>query len=245
MKNKDFFYLQYDKVCWKNQEKTKINFFINDYIIREIILKHKGNNISIFDIGFGIGYFFRMLLSKIKGKYKNIVIEGCEPSQVNYNYFLKKRPKKLPAGVVINTFKSTFQDFQTDNKFDFVTAIYVFSVFLLEDLDDVVRKIYSMLKNEGKFILVLAEEKYLENKLKIKKDLFIEKRNITYKGKKFKEFLHYSDIPKIGKIIDCNREEAFYIYLFQNNNFKLSKKENLEHNGFVFTLYVFEKNNKN
>ena len=67
MKNKDFFYLQYNKIDWKNQEKTKINSFINNYIIRNIILKHKGSDISVFDIGFGIGFFFKMLLPALGG----------------------------------------------------------------------------------------------------------------------------------------------------------------------------------
>ncbi|HRY62372.1 MAG TPA: class I SAM-dependent methyltransferase [Candidatus Paceibacterota bacterium] len=241
MKNKDFFYLQYNKIDWKNQEKTKINSFINNYIIRNIISNHKGNDISIFDIGFGIGFFFKMLLSEIEGKYKNILIEGCEPSRVNYDYFLKKKPKGLPTGITINTYKNTFQDIETNNKFDFITAIYVFPHFLSEDLESVVKKVYSMLKNGGKFILVLAKEKYLENKLETEQDLFIEKRNIAYNGKQFKELLHYSDIPKIGKIVDYNREEAYYLDLFQNNNFKVSQKENLEDNGFVCTLFVFEK----
>lgn len=125
IKNKDFFYLQYNKIDWKNQEKTKINSFINDYVIRNVIFNHKGDNVSIFDIGFGIGFFFRMLLSTLSEKYKNILIEGCEPSRLNYEYFLKKKPKKLPPGITINTYKKTFQDIETDKKFDFVTAIYV------------------------------------------------------------------------------------------------------------------------
>src|SRR3989344_1899383 len=152
MKNKDFFYLQYNKIDWKNQEKTKINSFINDYIIRNIILNHKSDNISIFDIGFGIGFFFKMLLSALQGKYKNIFIEGCEPSRVNYDYFLKKKPKKFSEGITINTYKETFQDTKTDKKFNFVTAIYVFPHFLLEDLDDIVKKIYSMLTGGGRFV---------------------------------------------------------------------------------------------
>ncbi len=241
MKNKDFFYLQYNKIDWKNQEKTKINSFINDYIIRNIILNHKGNNLSIFDIGFGIGFFFKMLLSALSEKYKNILIEGCEPSRVNYDYFLKKKQKGLAQGITINTYKKTFQDTKTDIKFDFITAIYVFPHFLSEDLESVVKKIYSMLKEGGKFILVLAGEKYLENKLTTEQDLFIEKENITYNGKHFKEILHYSDIPKIGKIVDYNREEAYYLDLFGNNNFNLSHKENLDDNGFICTLYIFEK----
>lgn len=241
MKNKDFFYLQYNKIDWKNQEKTKINSFINDYVIRNVISNHKGDSISIFDIGFGIGFFFKMLLSALEGKYKNILIEGCEPSRVNYDYFLKKKLKKFSEGIVINTHKNTFQDTETDNKFDFVTAIYVFPHFLFEDLEGVVKKILSMLNSGGKFILVLAEEKYLENKLKTEQDLFIEKRNIAYNGKQFKEWLHYSDIPKIGKLVDYNREESYYLDLFKNNYFKLVHKENLNDNGFICTLFVFEK----
>jgi len=241
MKNKDFFYLQYNKIDWKNQEKTKINSFINDYIIRNVISNHKGDSISIFDIGFGIGFFFKMLLPALEGKYKNILIEGCEPSRVNYDYYLKKKPKELPEGITINTHKKTFQDTETDKKFDFVTAIYVFPHFLSEDLESVVKKIHSMLTAGGKFILVLAEEEYIENKLKTEQDLFIEKRNITYNGKQFKELLHYSDIPKIGKIVDYNREEAYHLELFKNNNFNLKHKENLDDNGFICTLFLFEK----
>lgn len=60
-KNRDFFYLQYNKIDWKNQEKTKINYFINEYIIDNIILKHQEESISLFDIGFGIGFFIKML----------------------------------------------------------------------------------------------------------------------------------------------------------------------------------------
>jgi len=241
MKSKDFFYLQYNKIDWGNQEKTKINSFINDYIVRNVISNHTGDSISIFDIGFGIGFFFKMLLPALEGKYKNVLIEGCEPSHVNYDYFLKNKPKRLPAGIALNTYKKTFQDTETDNKFDFITAIYVLSHFPSEDLESVIRKVHSMLKNGGRFVVVLAEEKYLENKLKTEQDLFIEKRNIAYNGKQFKELLHYSDIPKIGKIVDYNREEAYYLDLFQNNNLKLSHKENLDDNGFICTLFVFEK----
>lgn len=241
IKNKDFFYLQYNKIDWKNQEKTKINSFTNDYIIRNIILNHKSDNISIFDIGFGIGFFFKMLLAALSGKYKNILIEGCEPSRVNYDYFLKKKPKKLPAGVIINTYKKTIQDTETSNKFDFVTAICVFLDFPSEDLENVVKKSRLMLKSGGKFILVLADERYIENKLKTEKDLFIEARNITYNSRQYKECLHYTDIPKIGKVIDLDREEAFYLDLFKNNGLGLVCKENLNDSDFIYTLFVFEK----
>ncbi len=77
MKNRDFFYLQYNKINWRNQEKTKINFRIYDYIIKNILLKKGSNNIAIFDIGFGIGCFLKMLLLNLRGYYRNIIIEGC------------------------------------------------------------------------------------------------------------------------------------------------------------------------
>ena len=60
-------------------------------------------------------------------------------------------------------------------------------------------------------------------------------------GKKYKEILHYSDIPEIGKIIDYNREEQYYLDLFKRNNLKLVEKKALDDNGFVCTIFVFEK----
>jgi hypothetical protein len=241
LKNKNFFYLQYNKINWKNQEKTKINSFISNYIIQNIILNHKNDSIAIFDIGFGIGLFIKMLINNFKKRYKDIIIEGCDPSKVNYEYFLNKKPKILGQDIILNTYQKTFQDVETKTKFDFITAIYVFPYFLFEELEMIIKKIYSMLKAKGKFILVLADEKYLEDKLKIEKDLFIEIRDLTYKDKRYKEILHYSDIPKIGKVIDYNREEKFYIDLFEDNKFILSHKGNINDSGFVCTLFVFEK----
>ena len=242
MKNKNFFYLQYNKIDWKNQEKTKINLLINDFIIKNIILKYKSNDIAIFDIGFGIGFFIEMLINSIKNKSKKIIIEGCEPSKVNYKYWLGKKAKITSQNIKVKTFKESFQNVETATKFDFITAIYVFPHFLSDELEGIVRKIYSMLKNGGKFILVLAEEEYLKEKLKTEKDLVIETTNITYNSKQYKEILHYSDIPEIGKVIDYNREKAYYLDLFKNNKFTLAHKENIDDNGFVCTLFVFEKN---
>ena len=99
-----------------------------------------------------------------------------------------------------------------------------------------------MLKEKGKFILVVADEKYLKNKLKSKKDLFIERNNIKLNNKNYQEILHYSEIPKIGTVIDYNREENYYLDLFKANKFKLIKKENFNDNGFIATIFTFEKN---
>lgn len=235
MKNKDFFYLQYDQIDWSMQEETKINFFVNNYIIDNIILKDKLNQISIFDIGFGIGFFIKMLLNKSK---LDLYVEGCEPSVKNYNYLLNN----TPSVKYLKLHNKTFLDCKTDYKFNFITSIYVFPHLLKEELDLNVKKIYSLLKENGKFILVVANEKYLLKKLKDKKDLFIENDMIIYNNKEYMEILHYSDIPKIGKVIDYNREERFYLDLFKNNNFKLDLKQDLNDNGFICTIFIFSKN---
>ena len=242
MKNKNFFYLQYNKINWENQEKTKINFLVYNFIIQKIISKKKVSNIKIFDIGFGIGIFIKILCHKLAKYYKNITIEGCEPSDKNYKYFMKNQINVQKGKLKI--YNKTFLDVGTDEKFDFITAIYVFPHFISDDLKKTAKKIYSMLDEDGKFILVVAEEKYIEEKLKTKKDLFIETNTIEQNGKKYKEILHYSDIPKIGKVIDYNREEQFYIDLFEKNKFKLDQKRNLNDSGFICTIFVFEKNKK-
>lgn len=239
MKHKAFFYLQYNKLNWEAQEKTKINSFVNNFIINNIIAKHRGPNIRIFDIGFGIGFFLKILYQNIKKDYKNIIIEGCEPSHKNFEYF-KSHPLDIRAKDKLMMHKDTFQDVRCSKKFDFITAIYVFPHFESDDLKRVIKKIHSMLYKEGKFILVVADEKYLEKKLKAQKDLFIEKNIITFKGKKYNEVLHYSELPKIGTVIDYNRESRYYIDLFKKNNFKLLQKKNLDDNGFICTIFVFE-----
>ena len=240
MKNKNFFYLQYDRINWENQDKTKINASVNDFIIKKYISKKKGQKIKIFDIGVGIGFFIKMLYNNLRKKYKHTIIKGCEPSNKNYSYFLKKN-FLIDAKDNIKIYNKTFQEVQTNEKFDFVTAIYVFPHFTLEDLEKIVQKIYYILDKKGKFILVVANEKYLEKKLRDKRDLFIERNIIKINGKEYNEFLHYSDIPEIGKVIDYNREELFYIDLFEKNGFELNQKNNLNDNGFICTVFSFDK----
>jgi len=240
MKNKEFFYQQYEKINWENQEKTRINSFVNDFILKEIIVKITKPQIKIFDIGFGIGFFMKMASQYLNKKYKEVIIEGCEPSEKNYNYFIKGN-REFITNNKIRTYKNAFLDIKKETKFDFITCIYVFPHFISEDLEPTAQKINKMLESNGKFVLVVANEKYLAGKLKSMKDLFIEKNIVDYNGKKYEEVLHYSDIPEIGKVIDYNREEKFYIDLFTKNGFKLSLKKDLDDNGFICTVFVFEK----
>jgi|TARA_Y100000034_G_scaffold77403_1_gene93024 cyclopropane fatty-acyl-phospholipid synthase-like methyltransferase len=240
MKNKEFFYQQYNKIKWENQEKTKINSFVNNFIIKEIVLKKKGNELKLFDIGFGIGFFFRQLYHSIGKDYKVVEFWGCEPSHKNYNYF-KSKLFDLRKGVRLRTFSKPFLKVKTNEKFDFLTAIYVFPHFESDELVDTTKKINSMLKDNGKFILIVANEKYLQEKLRSKRDLFIENNIVNFSGKKYKEVLHYSEIPQIGTIIDYNREDQYYIDLFKDSGFNLEQKKELDDNGFICTIFVFEK----
>ena len=241
MKNKNFFYQQYEKINWENQEKTKINSFVSNFIIKEIISKNKTSTIRVFDIGFGIGFFIKMLYHNLTKFYKDITLAGCEPSDKNYNYFAKKKPLIVRKDVKLKIYHNTFQDVQTNDSFDFITAIYVFPHFSSEDLEKVTQKIYTMLSEKGKFILVVANEKYLEEKLKDKRDLFIENNIIKIDYKEYKEVLHYSDIPQISKLIDYNREERYYLDLFEKEGFELIQKKYLDDSGFICTIFVFEK----
>jgi hypothetical protein len=181
-----------------------------------------------------------MLLHSLDKLYKNITIEGCDPSDKNYNYFLKN-PPIIKKNIQLKTYKKTFQDVKTKEKFDFITAVYVFPHFGFEDLDKIAQKIHYMLNKKGEFILVVANEKYLEEKLKDKRDLFIEQNTLEMDGKGYNEVLHYSDIPKIGKVIDYNREEQFYIDLFKKHNLKLAQKKYLNDNSFICAVFTFKK----
>ena len=89
--------------------------------------------------------------------------------------------------------------------------------------------------------MVVADEKYLKNKLNTSKSLFIEKSTVRLGTNKYEEILYYSEIPEIGKIIDFNREEKYYVDLFEKNGFVLNKKKRLDDQGFVCEIFVFEK----
>ena len=144
----------------------------------------------------------------------------------------------------MKTYNTTFLDTKTDKKFDFITAIYVFPAILVEEMNETVKKIKGMLEENGRFILVVANEKYLEKKLSSLKDLFLESDTISFDGKNYKEILHYADIPKIGKVMDYNREEQFYLDLFTKHDFALEQKKNIDDNGFLCTVFVFQKKKK-
>ena len=84
-------------------------------------------------------------------------------------------------------------------------------------------------------------EKYLRNKLRTKKDLFIEQNIIEFKNKKYKEYLHYVEIPGMGTVIDYDREEKYYKDLLEDNGLRLINKNNFKSDEYICTIFVFEK----
>lgn len=237
MKNAEFFYRQYDKVNWKNQEKTKINYKVNNFIIKKFLTKNNEKSLAIFDIGFGIGFFLKMVQETLSKKFENLNLSGCEPSIKNFKDFQSNSIRSKNAKT--SFFNRPFLEVNVNLKFDYITAIYVFPHFESSELPIVLEKVKKMLKKNGLFIFVVANESYIRKKLKQKKDLFIEKNTIIIQGKSYDEILHYSEIPKIGTIIDYNREEKFYLDLFKEKGFKLHSRNDLNDHGFICTIFSF------
>jgi cyclopropane fatty-acyl-phospholipid synthase-like methyltransferase len=236
MKNRDFFYQQYDKINWSNQDKTQLNITVYRFIIDKII-SNKKKEIKLFEIGAGIGFFIRLLKDKYGDK---IYIEGCEPSKKSYEHFINSTISKNN----LNIHKTTFQEVKTDTKFDFITAIYVFPHFIKADLSKIAIKISKMLNKNGKFVLVVSNEEYLREKLRTKSDLFIEKNVVEFKGKKYKEYLHYVEISQMGTVIDYDREEVFYKDLLEDNGLKLVKKDKIKSDEYICTVFTFVNKSK-
>lgn len=238
MKDKKFFYEQYNHIDWSQQEKTKMNSYVNDYIIDFIIKNINKDTISIFDIGFGIGFFIKAFIEKVKHKYKSIFIEGCEPSN-SYHYFVKN--KKTDVDVVSHFLP--FLDVNTENKFNVITAIYVFPHIQFNELESFIQKIYSMLNENGRFICIITSEKSFKTDRKNDKDLFnvVEQNNVEYDGKKYDEILHKSMLPEIGYVYDYNRDEDLYVDMFLNNNFEIEERKELNDGYFLHSLLIFKK----
>ena len=236
---KEFLYEQYNQIDWSKQEETEVNFPVNEFIIDYTLSKHDSKSISLFDIGFGIGFFLRMFAKEAKTKYETVHIEGCEPSSNSYKHF----EDKTIEGIELVTYPVTFLDVKTSASFDFVTAVYVLPHILFEDLESAVQKIHSMLKPGGRFIGVITSEQSFKTVEKNDKDLFniVEENTLAYKGKEYAEILHKSLIPDIGYVYDYNRDESLYVDMFSKNGFVLEKQRELDDGYFLHSILVFQK----
>ena len=98
-----------------------------------------------------------------------------------------------------------------------------------------------MLEPKGKFILVVANDDYLEKKLKSGPDLLVKKEAIKFNNKAYQQIWHFSEIPQAGRVLNCDREICLYSDLFKKNGFELILKQNLNHDNHICTVFVFQK----
>lgn len=236
---KDFRYTQYDDLNWASQESSHINGQLNQHLIDTIIAQKKNQDIRLYDIGFGIGFFFNMLMKRLPKHFSNIHLAGCEPSEKNYNHF---QASALNTGE-IEAEQADFLSTSAKQAFNFITAIYVFPHLTAAEVIASAQKIHTMLDEGGSFIMVVADEAYVDEKLKTKPHLVLDSTITTFKGKEYREILHYSEIPQIGAIIDYNRENGFYTDVFDNHGFHLQQLEAFEDHGFLCSIFTFIKKN--
>lgn len=239
MTHQDNSYLQYDALNWQQQVKTGINSTLHDFILRNIISRHKGDEIKVFDMGFGIGRFPELLQKTLPGAYKKVILEGCEPSVKNYEYFRSRISEKRLSGLRI--FNNTLLETDTSTKFHFLTAVYVFTHISSDELEAVVQKISDMLDPGGQFILVMVNEDFLEENMDVQTFRLIERSEFELDGKKYWQVLHYTDIPQIGTIIDHSRQEQLYLDLFKKNGLDLSISTDLIDHGYPCRILGFLK----
>ena len=230
---------QYNEIDWRNQEKTGINSLVNDQIIDYIVKREIGSSISLFDIGFGVGFFLKRFSERVRDKYKSVYIEGCEPAKKSYEHLLKNPIK----GVEFKIYPDLFLETKVSTKFDIVTAIYVLPAIVFNDLEATVRKINSLLKPGGRFVCVITSEVSFKSDQKNDKDLFnlIEKQTRVFKGKSYTELFHKSFLPGIGYVYDYNRDQVLYEDMFTKNGFILEKKEDVHDGYFMNALLIFQK----
>lgn len=241
MQRNDFFYLQYNDLNWSHQAQSDMNGFINDFIIDEVILADDNLPLKVFDIGFGIGAFIRRLVLKTN-QTSGLLIEGCEPSNKNYNQF-NAAPLQVRSGVTLKTHNTVFLDVDTPNRFDLITAIYVFPHIPFEELEPTVEKIHAMLEPGGRFVMVVVNEGYLKSNLDSGNGVYtlVHQVEIELGGTTYTEYLHYTDLPGVGRILDYNRESEFYRRLFDKKGLQLVLERDLDDSGYTCTSFVFRK----
>lgn len=130
------------------QKETEINFeFLKKYFFE----KRRNESLLILDYGIGIGRLSLPIL-KYFPKAKIIGVDDS-PSMLELAkkwlpaiYFSEKRIELLSA-------KEFFEKYQ-EKSFDLIIAIYVFQHIFLEELNQLLLKLYNLLKNDGRIFVV-------------------------------------------------------------------------------------------
>ncbi len=127
-----------DPNCTQNSCKMAKNSDFSN-IDAEFVLNYASKESSILDLGAGTG----LLINKIYDKVSKIV--AVEPFVKFTDYIVKSDN--------INIINQTINDYDTDEKFDFVTLFGVMQYFSEQEAVDIYNKIRKYLKPKGKIII--------------------------------------------------------------------------------------------
>lgn len=120
-------------------------------ILSQLIQRH---GMTFLDIGSGNGAYLRLALAKVKGP-KKITVTLLEPND-DLVRWLRNTAKLFPLNTVAKVVHSLFEDFTTDERFDFVLASHV---PLAKDdparLPAIYSRMLGLLKPNGTLIVVL------------------------------------------------------------------------------------------
>ena len=121
-------------------------------------------NNSIFEIGYGPGYGIEILAKEYNPK----LISGIDFSTLMYR-MASERIRFIGKPDQINLYSGDFLELSNEEKFDKVLCINV--IYFWGDLKIAFEKVYSILKQNGKFVLFMQDASRLE-KLKFTNEFY-------------------------------------------------------------------------
>ncbi|QQS38532.1 class I SAM-dependent methyltransferase [Candidatus Woesebacteria bacterium] len=173
---------------------------------------------TVLDIGAGSGWLVKYV--KEKGAREAV---GFDPSSNNV--------KLAKENFDIELIESSLQDFFYPEKESFDTAIALYVLTHVEDLDGAFEKISEYLKSGGMFIAIISDPEYAKRpKEGVRKD-------IEYlKGDKYNTFIIRA-YRKTGTIADIVRDPKAYIDSANKNGFILKNQINMKPSKYLTEAY--------
>lgn len=201
---------QYDNLNWalnglSDSPRTKL---FGSYILSDPSFFE---NKDVLDIGSGAGW----LLEEMHNAGARSVL-GIEPSQKNVDLANEHHPE-------FTTICTTLEGFSTKEVFDVVTSIHV--MVHIADLDEVMKKIAELLRENGDFFLIIPDFEYA------RMERHGYEMNIDNVGED--EYIVSTKRPN-GVITDIIRKPEVYVVIAQNEGlFLVDRKDILPVENFL------------
>jgi len=198
---KDLILLGGKKERW--QKETEINF---EFLKQNFFEKRKNEEILILDYGIGIG----RLALPILENYPKVKIIGLDESESMFELAKKWLPQVFFEKKRIELLKPDqfFRKYQKE-KFDLILAVYIFQHIFLEELSQLLPKLYALLKNDGRIFIVGTFQnddnrgRKIEVRPLLEKYFEIEKEISPYQNQEkyisWMKFAGYGDWQKMDK----------------------------------------------